>query len=76
MFDTFDEALETNSECAFCHKEKFVITTMYVLDTKTLYNLERCADENCDKHCKWNHDYETIQLDLGGPDAVAIASGW
>ena len=72
MFETFEEAFDTNSECAFCGKDKFALVHTEV----GRYDLKRCVKEDCDRHCSWDHEGEPIYIDLGGPDVVSIASGW
>lgn len=72
MFATFKEAVDTNSECAFCHKSKFVPK----VNEKLRYDLIRCADEDCEFHCKWDHESVVMKIELGGPDVISIASGW
>lgn len=72
MFETKQEAEETNSECAFCHLEKFVVTKA----PEGGYNLEKCNNPDCGVHCHGGHT-QTINLSyLNNQDAVAIASGW
>lgn len=71
LFDTFVEAVDTNSDCAFCGKKKFEI-----VPNGKGFDLVRCTDMDCEHHCHWNHKLEAIQIDLGGPDVISIASGW
>lgn len=71
MFETYDEAAELNSTCSFCGKDKFKITA-----TEGKYDLERCATEDCEDHCKFGHKNAELQFSLGDRDTVAIVSGW
>lgn len=80
MFDTLDEAVEMNSECAFCKKPKFKVISNYVdqgLEVQN-YDLVRCALPECDMHCTFNHKNEPISLPDGRDpnDMLAIGSGW
>lgn len=72
MFETLEEAQETNSECAFCDKPKFIA----VEDVLLGFHLVRCSAADCDLHCKWDHSGVVMQIQLGGPDVLSIASGW
>lgn len=56
IFTSVQEAQDSNSSCAFCHKEKFAVQTGLPGDIQ----LVRCTDPKCTKHCKWNHAGELI----------------
>lgn len=72
MFETLEEALETNSNCAFCRKTKFAT----VKNEDLRYDLRRCVKPDCEAHCNWDHESVVMKIELGGPDVVSIASGW
>lgn len=80
MFDTLDEAVEMNSECAFCKKPKFIPFPHFVDATLTTqnYTLERCSYPDCSEHCRWDHANEQIKItdDREAKDILSIASGW
>lgn len=75
MFDNIEDAEGLNSDCAFCHLPKFVVVGVHKANGPTAYDLERCSDEGCATHCKWNHTLDLVE-DLFDEDNVAIASGW
>lgn len=61
MFDTLDQAEELNSDCTFCGKPKFKAVTTHGPD-RSWVDLVRCNREDCEKHCKWDHEKDAPVL--------------
>lgn len=67
---TIAEALELNSDCIFCGKDKFK-----PVQVGNDFQLVRCTDPDCDIHCKFGHT-QAVSIPDGREDTVEIASGW
>lgn len=74
LFDTFEDAVDLDSECVFCKKSKFVVFRIQNAEGKEQFGVDRCVKEFCDEHCKWDHQDRTYTLDWSDEDHVGMVS--